>query len=69
MFRVGVGDPAYPQHAQLRQRAPDGTYQECPDLYDDQLWEVLEAVQMEVARLEGVAPHTGYPREIFGSLE
>ena len=31
------------------------------DLNDDQLWEVLEALQMEMARREGLAPPHGLP--------
>ena len=39
------------------------------NLDDDQLWEVLEALQMEIARKEGWHPHTGHLKEIWGAWE
>ena len=37
------------------------------NLDDDQLWEALEAFQMEMARREGEAPLQGHPRAIWRS--
>ena len=31
---------------------------------DDQLWEALEVLQIEMARREGATPHMGHPRAI-----
>ena len=34
------------------------------DLDDDQLWEVLEAVQLRTARRVGLQTHMGHPRAV-----
>ena len=40
------------------------TTRDLGDLDDDQLLEVLEAVQLKTARRVGATPHTGHPRAV-----
>ena len=41
-----------------------GLIRDVQDLNDDQLWEVLEALQTKMAQREGLCPNWGHPRGI-----